>query len=69
MSRCLVIYIYIYIYIFEYSLIRYIRLNSLYLLNLIRHQFYFNNYQDSFKSSVYQVFLKIDVPAKKGNNK
>ena len=33
------------------SLIRYIRLNLLYLLNLIRRQFYFINYQDSCKSS------------------
>ena len=54
---------------FEQSLIRCIRLNSLYLLNLIRHQIYFTNYQDSFKSSLYQVPLKIDVSAKKRNNK
>ena len=46
---------------FEQSLIRYIRLNSLHFLNLIRRQFYFTNYQDSFKSSFCQVFLIIDV--------
>ena len=33
------------------SLIRYIRLNLFYLLNLIRRQFYFINYRDSCKSS------------------
>ena len=33
------------------SLIRYIRLNLLYLLNLIRPQFYFTKYQDSRRSS------------------
>ena len=46
-----------------------IRLNSLYLLNLIRRQLYFTNYQDSFKSRLYQVFLQVDVLAKKRNNK
>ena len=52
------------------SLIRYIRLNLIYLLNLIRRQFYFINYQDSGKSSpLYVNIFKIDVPGKKGNNK
>ena len=54
---------------FEQSLIRYIRLNSLFLLNLIPRHFCFTNYPDSFKCSFYQVFLKIDVTAKKENNK
>ena len=49
------------IYIAEQSLICYTRLNSLYLLNLIWRQLYFNSYEDSLKSSIYQVFLKIDV--------
>ena len=39
----------------------YIWLNSLCLLNLIPRYFLFNNYQDSLKSSLYQVFLKINV--------
>ena len=47
----------------EQSLIRSIR------LNLIRHQFYFTNYQGSFKSNLYQVLLKIDLSAKKEINK
>ena len=36
---------------------------------LIRHQLFFANYQGNFKSSPYQVFLEIDVLAKKRNNK
>ena len=52
------------------SLIRYIRLNLLYLLNLIRGQFYFINYQDSCKAApLYVNIFKIDVLGKKGNNK
>lgn len=49
------------IYVVEQLLIRATRLNSFYLLNLIWRQFYFSNYQDSLKSSIHQVFLKIDV--------
>ena len=48
------------------SLIRYIRLNLLKLLNLIRRQFYFTNYQ---AAPLYVNVFKEVVPAKKGNNK
>ena len=52
------------------SLIRYIRLNLFYLLNLIRRQFYFINYQAAANAALLYVnIFKIDVPTKKGNNK
>ena len=51
-------------------LIRYIRLNLFYLLNLIRRQFYFINYQAAANAALLYVnIFKIDVPTKKGNNK
>ena len=37
------------------SLIRYIRLNLLYLLNLIRRQFYLINYQNPLYVNIFKI--------------
>ena len=51
------------------SLIRYIRLNLLYLLNVIWRQFYLIIKTAAKTDPLYVDIFKIDVPAKEGNNK